>query len=190
MLARVRDAILIIFIFCMNQGSYSQGLELTQGFTQSLSKEVTVSIQFTYNESLLETVKEKSYWLNGGKETYETVFREMFTKYCKIQTSEKDTPHLFIVHVTNLDPGTSPEKNANRIAFLNCSVKLLDSNNLDLPLAVIELKDIRGKKSNFSGSFSYEGGSNFNASAGSRILESYAKAGKMLGAYISKNSGK
>lgn len=190
MVSRILKIVIVALIVVSNVSSYGQSITLTQGSTQSLSKEGKVSIQFTYDERLLELVKDKSYWLNNGRETYEAVFREMFTKYCKIETVESNGKHVVLVHVTNLDPGTAPEKSANRIAYMNSTVKIVEPDKLDSPLAVFELKDIQGRKSNFGGGFSWEGGANYNASAGGRIMESYAKSGKMLGGFIAKNSKK
>mgnify|MGYP001823055294 CR=1 FL=1 len=116
----------------------------------------------------------KESWFNDRPTRYEPKFEELFTKYAAFIESgqEVDADITMLVHTTFIEPGFNVGV-ARKSASINLEVSFLKG---DSELFKVLLLNAPGS-----------GGVGFDFDTGWRISESYAKAGKSLGKYLTKN---
>ena len=120
--------------------------------------------------------------LKDGKknqtERYEPKFEELFNKTMKgkmdISQSNKDAKYKLIVKTLTLYPGYNVGV-SKMPAYVSFAFIIVETANPDKILSKTVVKNVVGSQV-----------MGYDFDAGSRLQESYAKAGKMLAAYIKK----
>lgn len=112
-------------------------------------------------------------WFEDRPERFEPKFEELFSKYASFITSGQDVEADVVmkVHTTFTEPGWNAGV-MRRSAFLNFEVTFTKAGE---ELAVITLEKCPGSDA-----------MGFDFDTGYRISEGYAKAGKSLGKYLTK----
>jgi hypothetical protein len=121
----------------------------------------------------------KKGWEGARKERFQPKFEELFCKKLLksgLVASEKasKTKYILIVKTTFIEPGYNVGI-MKKPAFVNFEFLLVETDKPSVVVAELYLNNVVGSQS-----------MGFDFDAGSRIAESYAKAGKMLGKFISK----
>lgn len=181
--------------------SKAQRVEVLSGDVAALSGQKGVNVEYDYssfgvgkfateNEYLEKKAAEynakeagkgddwKKSWVADRKARFEPKFEELFNKGLADQgmtmSQNPSQKYTFIVRTTFLEPGFNVgvvRKNAS-VDFV---IDLVETANKSVKVAEMSLKKVPG------GQF---GGYDFDT--GVRIAESYAKAGKMLAAFLEK----
>jgi hypothetical protein len=119
-------------------------------------------------------------WKKNQKERYEPKFEELFNKTMKgkmdISQSNKDAKYKLIVKTLTMYPGFNIGI-TKWPAYCSYAFIIVETANPDKILSKMVLKDVVGSQA-----------AGYDFDAGSRLQESYAKAGKMLAGYIKKKA--
>lgn len=194
-------AAIFTILFFVFQTSFAQrGVDLRSGDVSVLSGEKTVNVQYDYSEfgvGKFATEKEyldkksaeynakepgkgdewKKSWVADRKNRYEPKFEELFNKGMEGKglkaESGTSAKYTFIVHTTYVEPGFNVGV-MRKNAYLNYKVDLVETAGKKT-VAEIILSNVAGGQ---FGGFDYD--------SGTRIAESYAKAGKILAAFLEK----
>lgn len=193
-------AIFTILFFAIQTSFAQRGVDLRSGDVSVLSGEKTVNVQYDYSEfgvGKFATEKEyldkksaeynakepgkgdewKKNWVADRKNRYEPKFEELFNKGMEGKglkaESGSGAKYTFIVHTTYVEPGFNVGV-MRKNAYLNYKVDLVETGGKKT-VAEIILSNVAGGQ---FGGFDYD--------SGTRIAESYAKAGKLLAAFLEK----
>ncbi|MBS1588476.1 MAG: hypothetical protein JST52_02570 [Bacteroidetes bacterium] len=116
-------------------------------------------------------------WVADRENRYAPKFREMFEKQSDITLDPSgNEKYTLIFHTTHTETGYNIGI-SRRNAYIDAEALVVESANPDKVLARITMDDIPG--SSFGG---------YDFDTGARLSESYEKAGKSLGKYISKQA--
>jgi hypothetical protein len=119
-------------------------------------------------------------WKKNQTERYEPKFEELFNKTMKgkmdISQSNKDAKYKLIVKTLTLYPGYNVGV-SKMPAYVSFAFIIVETANPDKILSKTVVKNVVGSQV-----------MGYDFDAGSRLQESYAKAGKMLAAYIKKKA--
>lgn len=119
-------------------------------------------------------------WKKNQTERYEPKFEELFNKTMKgkmdISQSNKDAKYKLIVKTLTLYPGYNV--GVSKVpAYVSFAFIIVETANPDKILSKTVVKNVVGSQA-----------MGYDFDAGSRLQESYAKAGKMLAGYIKKKA--
>lgn len=193
----VAPFILLIVIF---QTALGQRIDLRSGDVSVLSGQKTVNVVYDYTgfgvgkfateqEYLDKKAAEynakeagkgdewKKTWVTDRENKYQPKFEELFNKGLdgkglKIEEGS-GAKYTFIVHTTFLEPGFNVGV-MRKNAYVNYKIDLVETSGKK-SVAEMVLNNVPGGQ--FGG---------FDFDAGTRIAESYAKAGKVLAAFLDK----
>jgi len=123
--------------------------------------------------------KWKDGWVGARKSRYQPKFQELYNKGGQkigqsIDESASETKYTLIVKTTFVEPGFNIGL-AKKPAFCNFEFVYVETANPSTVVCELYLNNVIGSQ-----------GMGFDYDVGSRVAESYAKAGKMLMAYIIK----
>jgi len=184
----------------MNTGSK---VILKSGDLKTIKSEKTIKVEYDYSnikvgafnseaEYIDKKVKEynakekgkgdkwKEGWINARKDRYEPKFKELYNKGGQklgqsIDESTSGTKYTLIVKTTFIEPGYNIGI-SKKPAFVNFEFVFVETANPSTVVCELYLNNVMGSQ-----------GMGFDYDVGSRVAESYAKAGKMLMAYILKS---
>lgn len=123
--------------------------------------------------------KWKAGWINARKERYEPKFEELFNKTMKknnivAKQGATDAKYTLVVKTTFIEPGFNVGV-AKKPAFVNFEYDFIE-NSSKAPALSLYQNNVIGSQA-----------AGFDFDVSSRVAESYAKGGKMLGGYIAKD---
>ncbi|MBE9464136.1 hypothetical protein ACFP1I_06930 [Dyadobacter subterraneus] len=192
-------AFLVVLFFAFQTG-FAQRVDLRSGDVDVLAGQKIVNVQYDYSEfgvGKFATEKEyldkksaeynakeagkgdewKKAWVSDRQNKYEPKFEELFNKGLEDKglkvNQGNDAKYTFIVHTTYLEPGYNVGV-MRKNAYLNYKIDLVETSGKKA-VAEMVLTNVPGGQ--FGG---------FDFDSGTRIAESYAKAGKVLAAFIDK----
>jgi len=125
----------------------------------------------------------KKGWEGSRTDRYQPKFEELINKNLsklgiKVSENANDAKYTLIVKTTFIEPGFNVGV-AKKPAFCNYEFVIVETANESTVVAELYLNNVIGSQA-----------MGFDFDNGSRIAESYAKAGKMLGAFMVKNKDK
>jgi len=197
----LKFATLVSGLFLAFQVSFAQRIDLRSGDVAVLEGQKVLNVQYDYSDfgvGKFATEKEyidkksaeynakeagkgdewKKAWVADRKNRYEPKFEELFNKGLEekglkaIQGSQ-DAKYTLIIKTVFLEPGFNVGV-MRKNAYLNYKVDLIETSGKST-VAEMVLNNVPGGQ--FMG---------MDYDAGTRIAESYAKAGKILAAYVDK----
>lgn len=122
--------------------------------------------------------KWKAGWINSRKERFHPKFEALFNKAIKktgiVASESASGKYKMIVKTTFIEPGFNVGM-AKKPAFCNYEFVIVETANPSTVVAELYLNSVVGSQS-----------MGFDFDSGSRIAESYAKGGKMLGKFMAK----
>lgn len=187
---------LIIVLIAFVQFGNAQKISIKSGSLDALKGQTKVNARYDYsNMAVGEYEKEQDYvkkktsdyngkepgrgddwakkWVADRKNSFEPSFEELFEKYSGIDlSSNPDAKYTMIIHTTFTEPGFNVYV-SRKNATINLEFTLVETANESNVICKIVMTKAPGRT---------VGGSDFDS--GTRISESYAKAGKELGAFI------
>lgn len=191
---------LLLALILTVQTAFAQRVDLRSGDVDVLSGQKSINVEYDYSEfgvGKFATEKEyldkksaeynakeagkgdawKKSWVADRENKYEPKFEELFNKGLaekglKIEQGS-GAKYTLIVHTVFLEPGFNVGV-MRKNAYLNYKIDLVESAGKK-NVAEMALSNVPGGQ--FGG---------FDFDAGDRIAESYAKAGKVLAAFIDK----
>lgn len=190
--------ITLVVLFSILTFSYSQSVVLTSGSIDFVKEAPVLQFTFSYNEMLVGKLTESEYvnkkitdynekeagkgdewgkvWVNDRKERFEPKFLELFDKYMGEKGITSGTEGAIYVIEINTD-FTEPGWNVgvmrqNASVDLSCKVKRIDTGE-----QVASIKIRNASANNFWGT---------DFTAGYRVQETYAKAGRELAKFFIK----
>jgi len=189
---------LLILLVGLTSASYAQKIKLVEGDLSVLKGQKGLKTIFSYDDmSVGKFPKEADYiakkkseynekeagsgdkwentWVNDRKERFEPQFRELFSNYSEMSTVQEDAPYTLIFKTTKTEPGWNVGV-ARSPAYIDGEAWIVKSDSPDKAVARITITKAPGRDV-----FGYD------YETGARLQESYAKAGKELGAFIKKN---
>lgn len=189
--------VFLMLFAVMATGAYAQKIKLVEGDLSVLKDQKAVKTVFSYDDmSVGKFPKEADYiekkksdynakepgsgdkwekaWVDDRKERFEPQFRELFSKYAEISTVGDDAPYTLIFKTTKTEPGWNIGVTRSP-AYIDGEAWIVKSDSPEKPIARISIlkspgRDVMG----------------YDFETGARLQESYAKAGKELGAFIKK----
>jgi hypothetical protein len=191
--------LLIVLLVAAFSSAYGQKIKLIEGDLKALKGLKGFNTEFTYENMTVgkdkdeetyvsekkKTLNEKEAgrgdkwqesWVADRKDRFEPQFRELFAKYSGMSTTDATSPYTLIFKTTRTEPGWNV--GVMRVpAFIDAEVWIVDSKNKENVVAKIDIKNSPGRS---AFGMDYE--------TGVRLQESYAKAGKELGAFIKSKS--
>jgi hypothetical protein len=193
-------SVMIATVFAAD--AFAQRIDLKSGDIGALAGQKTVNIAYDYSEfGVGKFATEKEYldkksaeynakeagkgdtwrkaWVADRKDRFEPKFEELFNKGLEDKgitavTGRPDTKYTFVVHTKFVEPGFNVgvmRKNAT----VDFDIELVETGSKS-KVAEMALNRVPGALAM---------GMDFDT--GARLAESYAKAGKVLAAYIDKN---
>lgn len=186
----------IALTFVYNTNIYAQKIKVTEGNIEALKKEQTLNFEFTYdNMKVGKFDKEEDYvtqkkdeynkkeagrgdtwakdWIDDRHNKFEPKFEELFAKY-GMKTQNKDAKYTLIFKTTFTEPGYNNGV-WRKPAQVDGDVWIVETANRNNVIAKLTIEKCIG---------TIYGGFDFDT--GVRIMESYAKAGKELGKYLTE----
>ena len=192
----------VAIIAASTNDSFAQKVNVTSGDVAVLSGQKTVNVEYDYSQfgvgkfateqeyldkkSAEYNAKEagkgdtwKKAWVEDRKNKYEPKFEELFNKGLEDKGlmavgGKSDAKYTLIVKTKFVEPGFNVGV-MRKNAAVDFEIDVVESANKSNKVAQIDMAKVPG------GQF---GGYDFDA--GTRIAESYAKAGKSLSAYLVK----
>jgi hypothetical protein len=180
-------------------GAFAQRVDLKSGDVAVLAGQKTVNIDYDYSEfgvGKFATEKEyldkkaaeynakeagkgdtwKKSWVNDRKDKYEPKFEELFNKGMEDKGlmavhGRPDAKYTFIIHTTFVEPGFNVGV-MRKNAAIDYTIDLVESASKS-KVAEMTLSRVPGGQ--FGG---------FDFDTGTRLAESYAKAGKVLASFL------
>lgn len=121
----------------------------------------------------------KESWVKSRENRYEPKFEELFNKGMEkkgmeVVKGKKDAKYTLIVRTTFVEPGFNVGV-ARKPASVDFEFDIVETSNRSIKISEQTLNGVPGAQ--FGG---------YDFDIGSRIAESYAKAGKVLAAYLNK----
>lgn len=194
----MKKALLMLFVG-LTTVSFGQKIKLVEGDLSALKDQKGVKTIFSYDDmSVGKFSKEADYiekkksdynakeagtgdkwekaWHDDRKERFEPQFRELFSKYSDMSTVADDAPYTLIFKTTKTEPGWNIGVSRSP-AYIDAEAWIVKSESPDKAIAKITVTKSPGRDV-----FGYD------FETGARLQESYAKAGKELGAFIKKNA--
>lgn len=190
--------LLLILMMAAAINGYSQKLKVIEGDLAPLKGQTALKIEFNYDNLTVgkKSTPEADYvaekkeehnkkeagkgdawelkWKENRPNLYEPKFRELFAKESKMTTTEETPTYTLIFKTTRIEPGFNVGV-MRQNAYIDGEAWIVETANKDKVVAKITIANSPG------GTF---GGYDFDA--GTRIAESYAKAGKEIGYLIAK----
>ena len=125
----------------------------------------------------------KKGWEGARKDRFQPKFEALINKSLsklgtKVGENETSAKYTLIVKTTFIEPGFNVGV-ARKPAYCNYEFVIVETGNESKVIAELYLNNVTGAQA-----------MGYDFDSGSRIAESYAKAGKMLGAFIVKNKDK
>lgn len=190
---------LLILMVALTSAAYAQKIKLVEGDLSVLKDQKGVKTIFSYDDmSVGKFPKEADYiakkkadynakepgngdkwekaWYDDRKERFEPKFRELFAEYSGMSTVAEDAPYTLIFKTTKTEPGWNVGV-TRAAAFIDGEAWIVKSDSPDKAIAKITITKAPGRDV-----FGYD------FETGARLQESYAKAGKELGAFIKKSA--
>jgi len=190
---------LLILLVGLTSAAYAQKIKLVEGDLSVLKDQKGLKTIFSYDDmSVGKFPKEADYiskkksdynakeagtgdkwekaWYDDRKERFEPQFRELFSKYAEMSTVAEDAPYTLIFKTTKTEPGWNIGVTRSP-AYIDGEAWIVKSDTPDKAIARITITKSPGRDA-----FGYD------FETGARLQESYAKAGKELGAFIKKNA--
>jgi hypothetical protein len=194
----MKKTLLILFV-SVTSLVYGQKIKLVEGDLSVLKDQKGVKTLFSYDDmSVGKFPKEADYvskkkadynakeagtgdkwekaWYDDRKERFEPQFRELFSKYAEMSTVAEDAPYTLIFKTTKTEPGWNIGV-TRAPAYIDGEAWIVKSDSPDKAIAKITITKSPGRDA-----FGYD------FETGARLAESYAKAGKELGAFIKKGA--
>lgn len=191
--------LLVIVMLAITITGYSQKIKIIEGDLSTLKGQTSMRTEFTYdglivgkdkNEADYVAKKTEEYnkkeagkgdkwatdWVEDRANRYEPKFRELFSKTSKMTTTDDNATYTLVFKTTRIEPGFNVGV-VRQNAYIDGEVWIVETANKDKVVAKITILNSPG------GTF---GGYDFDS--GTRIAESYAKAGKEIGALIAKKA--
>ena len=197
----LKGALLVTGLFLTFQVGFAQRIDLRSGDVAVLEGQKVVNVQYDYSDfGVGKFATEKEYldkksaeynakeagkgdewrkaWVADRKNRYEPKFEELFNKGLegkglKADQGNPDAKYTFVVKTVFLEPGFNVGV-MRKNAYLNYKVDLVETTSKS-PVAEMVLNNVPGGQ--FMG---------MDYDSGTRIAESYAKAGKTLAAFLDK----
>lgn len=177
----------------------AQKIKLVEGDLKALKGQTELKTEFTYDNMTVgkdraeaDYIAEKKVkynekeagrgdkwekaWVDDRKERFEPQFRELFAKHSGISTVGENAPYTLIFKTTRTEPGFNVGV-MRQPAFIDGEAWIVDSKDKNKVIAKITIKNSPGRDA-----------MGFDFETGSRLQESYAKAGKELGGFIKKQT--
>jgi len=195
-------ASVMVISFLAADASIAQRVDLRSGDVAVLSGQKTVNVEYDYSEfgvgkfateqeyldkkSAEYNAKEagkgdawKKAWVEDRKARYEPKFEELFNKGLEGKgitavKARPDAQYTLIVKTKFVEPGFNVGV-MRKNAYVDYEIDLVESANKSSKVAEIGMRNVPGGQ--FAG---------FDFDTGTRIAESYAKAGKSLAAFLDK----
>ena len=178
--------------------SYSQSIVMTSGTIDFIKGESVLQFTFSYDEMLVGKLTESEYvnkkvteynqkeagkgdewakaWIDDRKERFEPKFLELFDKYMSengINSGTEGANYVIEINTDFTEPGWNVGvMRQNASVDLSCKVKKIDTGE-----QVASIKIRNASANNFWGT---------DFTAGYRVQETYAKAGKELAKFFIK----
>lgn len=194
----MKKTLLILFVG-LTSVVYAQKIKLVEGDLSVLKDQKGVKTIFSYDDmSVGKFPKEADYiakkkadynakeagsgdkwekaWFDDRKERFEPQFRELFSKYAELSTVAEDAPYTLIFKTTKTEPGWNVGV-TRAPAYIDGEAWIVKSDSPEKAIAKITITKSPGRDA-----FGYD------FETGARLTESYAKAGKELGAFIKKGA--
>jgi hypothetical protein len=194
----MKKTLLILFVG-LTSVVYAQKIKLVEGDLSVLKDQKSVKTIFSYDDmSVGKFPKEADYiakkkadynakeagtgdkwekaWVDDRKERFEPQFRELFSKYAEMSTVDENAPYTLIFKTTKTEPGWNIGV-TRAPAYIDAEAWIVKSDSPDKAIAKITITKSPGRDV-----FGYD------FETGARLSESYAKAGKELGAFIKKGA--
>lgn len=189
----------VILMLAIAVTGYSQKLKVIEGDLAPLKGQTSMKIEFTYDNLIVGKDKEEAEyvakkkdeynkkeagkgdkwaadWVDDRSNRYAPKFRELFSKESKMTTTEDNATYTLIFKTTRIEPGFNVGV-MRQNAYIDGEAWIVETANKDKVVAKITIANSPG------GTF---GGYDFDS--GTRIAESYAKAGKEIGYLIAKKT--
>ena len=189
----MKNLSLILFL-CLSLSAYSQKLKLVEGDVSALKGQMSVAIEFKYDNMIVGKMSEADYvakkkgeynkkeagkgdkweaeWTGNREDKYEPSFKEKFAKFSNMATPSDGPDYTLIFKTVKTEPGYNIGIKSEP-AYIDAEVWLVETKNKDKALAKITIM-----KSPGSAIF----GNEFDTAA--RLQEAYAMAGMELGGFI------
>jgi hypothetical protein len=191
--------LLVILMLAIAVTGYSQKIKIIEGDLAPLKGQTSMKTEFTYEGLIVGKDKEEADyvakkkeeynkkeagkgdkwavdWVEDRANRYEPKFRELFSKESKMTTADDNSTYTLIFKTTRIEPGFNVGV-MRQNAYIDGEVWIVETANKDKVIAKITVANSPG------GTF---GGYDFDS--GTRIAESYAKAGKEIGYLIAKKT--
>ncbi|MGD0710382.1 MAG: hypothetical protein ABR968_04305 [Bacteroidales bacterium] len=195
--------IAIPFMAFINAANLGKGINLISGSVKALKGEKVLGVKYDYSnlkvvdkpeaEWMKEEVakkngkkpgsgdKFKEAWYSDRASRFQPKFEELLNKYISdngVSVSEKDTAtakYIIILETTCTDPGWNIGF-TKRPSYIDAEVQIVESATKNA-IAKLSIPKVPGS--------TYGSG---DLDTGNRLAESYAKCGKELGTYLTKNA--
>jgi hypothetical protein len=181
--------------------TFAQRIKIIDGDLKALNGQSSVKTEFTYdnmiigkNETEAEYIAEKKgkldakeagrgnkweqAWKDDRKNRFEPQFRELFAKHSGMSASADNAPYTLIFKTTRTEPGFNVGV-MRMPAYIDGEVWIVETSNPSKVIAKLSILKAPGRDAM---GFDYE--------TGVRLEEAYAKAGKEIGQFITKNKAK
>lgn len=197
----MKKLLITLFILCSAVAlSYSQSIVITSGTADFIKGETVLQFTFSYDEMLVGKLTESEYvnkkvtdynekeagkgdewskaWTGDRKERFEPKFLELFDKYMGekgITSGTEGANYVIEVNTDFTEPGWNVGvMRQNASIDLSCKVKKIDTGE-----QVASIKIRNASANNFWGA---------DFTAGYRVQETYAKAGRELAKFFIKKA--
>jgi hypothetical protein len=197
----MKKILMFIGLLAISLPGMSQKIKLVEGNVSALAGQKAITVEFIYDgmtvgkeKSETEYVTKKKAelnqkeagrgdkwseaWVADRKDRFEPQFRELFAKHSLMTTAGDNPTYKLIFKTTRTEPGWNI--GISRVpAFIDAEVIIVETANPDKVIAKLTVKNSPGRDA-----------WGFDFDTGTRLQESYAKAGKEVGQFIVKNSKK
>jgi hypothetical protein len=198
----LKNFTLVIALVTFSLAGYAQRIAQKSGSVSALNGQTTLNVEYDYssfgvgkfeNEADFVNKKVEEYnakeagkgdkwkegWVSAREDRYEPKFEELFNKGAEklglqVVNGKKDAKYTLIVRTTFLEPGFNVGV-MKKPAYVNFEFDIVETANRSNKVSEQSLSNVPGTQ--FGG---------YDFDIGSRVAESYAKAGKVLAAYLSK----
>jgi hypothetical protein len=195
----MKKVLILTLVLAAGTVSFAQKLKIVEGSLAPLKGQKAINVEFTYDNMTVGKAKsEDDYvlnkkkelnekeagkgdkwsgaWVSDRKDRFEPQYRELFSKHSNITTAGDNPTYTMIFHTTRTEPGWNIGI-SKMPAFIDGEVMIVETANRNKVVAKITIKNSPGSQA-----------WGFDFDTGSRLQESYAKAGKEVGQLIAKNT--
>lgn len=198
----LKNFTLVIALVSFSLAGFAQRISQKSGSVSALNGQTAINVEYDYsnfgvgkfeNEADFVNKKVEEYnskesgkgdkwkegWVNARQDRYEPKFEELFNKGAEklgiqVVNGKKDAKYTLIVRTTFVEPGFNVGV-MKKPAYVNFEFDIVETAKRSTKVSEQTLSNVPGTQ---------YGGYDFDI--GSRVAESYAKAGKVLAAYLSK----